>query len=150
MKRVICILLLVLMVVSILPVGAFAAETEESITYFSDGSYLIRSIDCGFGVERSKKSGSSVYSYYGNNGDLEWTATLSATFTYDGSSATCTSSSCSVSISNSAWHLVSKSADKSGNTATGTVSMERKMLGITTGSKTINLSLSCDADGNLS
>lgn len=149
MKRVICVFLVALMVVAVLPVGAFAAETEE-ITYFSDGSYVIRSIDRSFGLERSRKSGSSVYRYYGNNGDLEWTATLSATFTYDGSSATCTSSSCSVSVSNSAWYVISKSSDESGNTATGTVTMGYKTLGITTNKKTIDLILSCDADGNLS
>ncbi len=96
------------------------------------------------------KSGSKVKNYYGSDGSLEWKVTLNGTFTYTGSSSTCTSASCNVSVSYSAWSASGKTAYRSGNTAYGSVTMNRKLLGATVDSVPVSLTLKCDANGNLS
>ncbi len=151
MKRFICYFLFVVMIFALFPleVCAISDDTVNTI-YLDDGAYIIVTIYENGSRASGTKSGTARYDYYASDGDKEWTATLNGTFTYNGTSATCTSSSCSVSISNSAWYLISKSASKSGNTATASVNMGRKILGVTTDKEYIDLSLSCDANGNLS
>lgn len=150
MKKCTSYLLLFVLMISLIPLNAFAAEKNEEVIYFEDGSYMTISIQ-EFGTRASgSKSGTKVANYYGDDGSLAWKATLNGSFTYTGSSATCTSSSISVSISNSAWYTISKSASKNGASATGSVTMGKKLLGATISQVTKNLSLTCDEDGNLS
>ena len=150
-KRLALFILLFVLLFSF-PMQAFAtskAEADDTI-YFEDGSYItITTIEFETRASGSK-SAQRNYSYTTSNGDVCWKATLTGSFTYNGTSATCTSSSCDVTIYESAYYVVSKSAGKSGNTATATVTMGRKLLGITISKDTYNLSLSCDANGNLS
>ena len=96
------------------------------------------------------KSGRATYNYYDSNGARGWTAVLNGTFTYTGSSATCTASNCNITIYDSAWYTVSKSASKSGNSATAAVTMGKKLLGVTVTRVPVDLILTCDANGNLS
>ena len=136
----------------LLPVQALAAnETEAaSIIYFEDGSYITITINVFESRASGSKTGQKNYVYTSNSGTVCWDATLTGTFTYTGSSATCTYSDCSVTVYENNWYIVSKSAAKSGNTATATVTMGRKVLGITIAKDTYNMALSCDANGNLS
>ena len=150
MKKCISWLLLFVLMISLFPISAFAAGEEEEVVYFEDGSYMTISVQ-EFGSRASgSKSGTKVANYYGDDGSLAWRATLNGSFTYTGSSATCTSSSISVSISNSAWYTISKSASKSGASATGSVTMGKKLLGVTVSQISRNLTLTCDKNGNLS
>ena len=91
-----------------------------------------------------------LVSSYNSADELLWKAVLTGTFTYNGTSATCTASSCNVIIYDSDWHEISKSATKSSNTASASVTMGRKFLGITIDKETFYLSLSCDKNGVLS
>lgn len=150
MKRLLSMALAVMLVFCSLSVFAAAAEETVETVYLEDGSYLtIQTITYDTRASGSK-SGSKVYTHHGSNGDDIWKATLSGSFTYNGSSATCTSSSVDVTIYNSAWYTVSKSASKSGNTATASVTMGEKRGGVTVTTLPISLSMSCDKDGNLS
>ena len=151
MKRLMCCVLAIIMVCMFVPVEVDASTNDNvRMIYLETGAYIVITIQESGGRASGTKSGTARYDYYGSDGVKQWTATLNGTFTYNGTSATCTSSSCSVSISNSAWYLISKSASKSGNTATGSVNMGRKILGVTTAKEAIDLTLSCDANGNLS
>lgn len=150
MKHVISVLTLIAMLIMLVPTYAFAEQSSEKIVYFEDGSYIITTITETQSRGAYSKSGTSTSTYYGSDGTAKWKATLSGSFTYNGSSATCTSSSCNVTIYNSSWYTISKSAGKSGNTASGSATVGYKVLGVTTNQVTRNITLSCDKNGNLS
>lgn len=149
MKRVVSFCLLLALVLALFPIYASAAECTEQVIYFEDGSYLTITLEELGSRASGTKSGSKKYTYTAD-GATAWQAVLTGTFSYTGASATCTSSSCSVTINNSAWYTISKSAGKSGNSATATVTMGRKAAGVTVDRYTANITLSCDANGNLS
>jgi len=149
MKRLLCMLLILALVFCLLPAQAMATEDKE-ITYYPDGSYTVTEITYQGTRASQSVTGNKSTSHYGSSGSLNWKATLTGKFTYTGTSATCTSSSISVTIYDSAWSTGSKSASKSGSTAKGTVKMNRKLNGSTVDSVTANLSLTCSATGKLS
>ena len=149
MKKYVSYILIVALLLSMIPMNTFANENME-VFYFEDGSYMTIEIISADTRATNTKSGSKVANYYSEDGSLDWRATLSGSFTYTGSSATCTSSSISVSISNSAWYTISKSASKSGASATGSVAMGKKLLGVTVSQIAKNLTLTCDRNGKLS
>lgn len=151
MKHIVSFAVLIVMAISILSLPANAASTEEIIvTYFEDGSYMTETIIVSNARASGTKTASKVKNYYDGSGNLDWKATLTGTYTYTGSSSTCTSSSINVTIYDSAWYTISKSATKSGNTAYATVTMGQKMLGVTVSEVPASISLKCDANGNLS
>ena len=148
MKKFLCGVCAFLLIVAMLPVSAACAETETIC--FEDGSYA--TIHISFTNSRASGSitGKKTFNYYNSNNVRQWKAVLTGSFTYTGSSATCTSSSMDVTIYDSAWYIVSKSSGKSGSTARGNATVGEKLLGVTVSSVPVSLTLSCDANGNLS
>ena len=152
MKHIIKIIALLMLLV-MLPVGVFAAEDRQkanNVIYLEDGSYITVELVVMDTRATNTKTGSKIYRYKDSDGVELWSATLTGTFSYTGSSATCTASSVSVSIINDKWYTVSKSATKSGASATGEVTMGRKLLGITIDKETVSMRLTCSASGTLS
>ena len=152
MKRCISLFLLAVLLFATFSVNCFASEiTEEYVVErFEDGSYMTERVVSSQTRASGTKSGSKDKVYYNGNGVAEWKVTVSGTFTYTGSSATCTSANCSVSIYNSDWYTISKSATKSGNTATAYATMGEKLLGVKVDEVSTSVSLKCDNNGNLS
>ncbi len=122
----------------------------RSITYFDNGDYLIESVPAVTSVQRGYVTGHIDYIYRSSNGVIQWTATLTGSFTYNGSSATCTASSCVTSVQSGNWSETYNHAYTSGNTAQADITMVRKVLFITVQTETAHLTLTCDANGNLS
>lgn len=149
MKRVFYTLLIVAMMLCLVPTQAMAADDKEVI-HFPDGSHT--TVEIFYQGTRASKTvtGSKVSSHYGSNGSLVWKATLTGHFTYTGSSATCTSSSASVTIYDSSWYTISKSSSKSGDTAYAQITMGQKLAGVTVQKISADMSLTCSADGKLS
>ncbi len=153
MKKIISILLTMVIVV-MLPITAFASEDTSSsnensyTTYFDDGSYSVTTITES--LARSTKSGSKTTTVYNSSDEALWKVTVNGSFTYTGSSVTCTSASHSITIYNDDWYTYSQSSYKSGNKAIANVVMKRKFLGIVVETKEANLTLTCDVNGNLS
>lgn len=148
MKKMLCVVLTFILMLCVIPVHGNATEVE--MIHFEDGCYMtIETVT--FGARASGTvTGTKKSTYYGSDGGSEWVATLTGKFTYTGSSAACNSSSIDVTIYDSDWYVVSKSASKSGNTATGSATMGLKNAGVTTKKVPVSLSLQCDANGNLS
>lgn len=142
--------MLAMLFINLVPFSAYAAENEQSIVFFEDGCYIkveiIESIARASGSKTAKKQ----YTYYDDDNVSQWKVVLNGTFTYTGSSSTCTSSSVDVTIYNSDWYTISKSASKSNNKAVGSAKMGNRPDGVTIKTVPVNLTLSCDADGNLS
>lgn len=141
---------------SISPVSTNAVNenkiiTSSTIEYYADGSYSVITISENVAnVTSTTKSGSKTYTKKDSSGATEWTYTINGTFSYDGSSSSCTSVSDSYSINKNNWSLNSRYHWKNGNTAYGSVTMDYKYLGLTTNSVTRDLTLSCSANGTLS
>lgn len=149
MKRIVTSIILALLVFTMLPFSAFAAEDTsnyDEIIYLDNGDYI--TVEIGQVMARATTvKNSKTYTYRGIDGTVFWTAVLSGTFTYNGTTATCTASSCDVTISNSAWSLTSKTVGKSGGTATAELTMVQKFIGITVKTENISLSLTCSPTG---
>ena len=146
MKRVVSVLMLVFFLFSALPMAGAAEAVSEERIELGDGYYLIaETFQSGARASKSV-SGSKSYTCYDSAGTALWKVTLYGTFTYTGSSATCTASSISTTIYDSSWSTGSKSASKSGNKATGSATMKKS----TVKSVPVSLSLSCSASGSLS
>lgn len=153
MKRTISLLLILVAVLSFLPLGTANAEQnseQKEIIPLEDGAYIEVTIESVATIASGTVTKNKNYTYYTSDGSVEWKITLTGTFIYNGTTSTCTASSCSVTIYNSNWYAVSKSTTKSGNTAYATVTMGLRYLGITVTKQTYNITLTCDKDGNVS
>ena len=146
MKRVVSVLMLVFFLFSALPMAGAAEAVSEERIELGDGYYLIAETFQSDARASKSVSGSKPYTCYDSAGTALWKVTLYGTFTYTGSSATCTASSISTTIYDSSWSTGSKSASKSGNKATGSATMKKS----TVKSVPVSLSLSCSASGSLS
>lgn len=152
MRRCISLFLLAALLLTTFSIHGFASEIMEEhvVERFEDGSYMTEWITVSQTRASGTKTGTKDKVYYNENGEAEWKVAISGTFSYTGSSATCTSASSSVTIYNSDWYTISKSASKSGNTATANVTMGEKLLGVKVDEVSTSVSLKCDANGNLS
>lgn len=153
MKKIIPFLLVLAAVISFFPpntASATGAAEQKEIIFLEDGAYIEVTLESvstiGYGVVTKSKN----YTYYGADKVAEWNISLTGTFAYNGINSSCTLSSCSVDIYDSAWYVVSKTPSLSGNTAYATVTMGYKVLGVTVSKKTYDITLTCDKDGNLS
>lgn len=93
------------------------------------------------------KSASKTYNIKNSSQVTLASFTLSCTFTYDGSTSTCTSASHSEAIYDSTWKFTSATASRSGNKGIGSFIAKCSATGQTV-SKT--LTLTCDKNGNIS
>lgn len=128
LKRIICCVLMMVLLLGSMPVRANASEIET--IYFDDGSYATIELTTYATRASGSKSASKTYNYYDSNNErLLWKAVLTGSFTYTGSGATCTSADMQVTIYNSEWFLYSISDSKSGNVANGSAIVARELLG---------------------
>lgn len=155
MKKIVAVFLSVLMLLAF-PVAAYAGETDDTVVsstveYFEDGSYQVTVIEEQPALTRaSTKSGSKTVKHYNSDDELEWYVKLSATFSYTGSSATCTSATPSYKIYNTKWKVSKSSASRSGRTATGNFEVKYYVLGIPVTTEPVVITLSCSNSGTLS
>lgn len=151
-RRIVSVFLICLLIVGVVLPYAAAAMPDASgeVICFEDGSYMVTMIT---GTD-SRASGSltktKISTYHSSSGDALWAVSVTASFSYTGTSSTCTSSSGNVSIYNSAWYEISCSASRSGNTATCNAEVGKKFLGITVTKVPHTVTLTCDKNGNVS
>ncbi len=152
MKRLACCVMAMVLLAAMLPVfGNAASYGEEVVTeVFADGSYETESIYKMQTRAGGTISGSKVRNHYDTKGTLCWQFVLNGSFSYTGSSATCTSSTCSVSIYSQGWYVISKNASKGGNTASANATMGESSGGVLANQVSASLTLRCDKNGNLS
>lgn len=157
MKRIFSLLLSLIVIFSVFTITAYADDSvensrviSEEIEYYEDGSYAVITLveeDCNtLARAASTKTTYKSYTYRNNDGDVLWAAKLTATFSYTGSSATCTSAKTSYSISKSSWKCSKNTASKSGRTAKGDFTFKKLLLI----SKSVTISISCSNSGVIS
>lgn len=133
---------------------ATSTNTTFTTEVFSDGSYIETIIEeiptANSFTTKSTKSGSKKSTYKDSSGRIIWTITVNGSFSYNGSSSTCTASSISTTCPNTNWKLVNKSARKSGSSAIASATA-KKYVGSTC-IKNIDrtVRLTCSRTGTLS
>ena len=157
------LIVVILMVVSVLPLGVQAADVKsgvnekivsQTVEYFEDGSYATVTVTEEVINTRSStftKTGQKSYTFKNGNGQELWKFTVKGTFSVEqGISATCTSSKYAYSITDDVWELETASATRSSNKALGSATFVKKVLFITADTRACSVTLTCDKNGNLS
>lgn len=132
-----------------------SAPLSETVEYLADGYSLTTSIYAETPVltraSTYEQAGRKVISFKDSNGKLLWDYTISAVFTVNpGVSATCKTCAGTPKIYDNSWSIVSNKPSRSGNKATGTITMQKTVLGTVVQTITRTINLTCDANGNLS
>jgi hypothetical protein len=150
----ICLLLLA----TGMPVFASSDSTATTtIEHLSNGDYIETTIEettPGFSfaplAAYSTKSGSKTISQKNSAGAVQWYVKVTGSFTYNGSTSSCTSASVDSASNVTVWKVSNKSASKSGATAIGktTAKLYSASLVIQTINETVKLT--CSKTGVLS
>ena len=116
-------------------------STSETI-YFEDGSYAVIETVVDEQVTRASKNkkASSTYTYYNSNKVKQWSLKLSDSFSYNGSEAKATISR----TVDHGWACSSKSATRSGATATGKGTFKKGEQ-----QKSCSIKLTCSSTGKI-
>lgn len=124
--------------------------TETSIEMLDNGDYIETIITYyDTNTRAATKSGSKTSNYKNSDGDTLWSVTVNGTFTYNGTTSSCTSVSRSASAYADGWSIKSSSCSKSGNCATATATATQRIL-IATKDYTMTVNLYCSPYGILS
>lgn len=153
MKKVLSFLFIVLIVFCVSINACASYESTTTVEYFEDGSCIETTIVVKEYISTyatQYKDGTKKITYKDEDGIVCWSATLYATFRYTGSSATCTESDVTYTVSNSKWRITSATASKSGNTATADVTAKRYTLGIPVETLNRTITMTCSANGTIS
>lgn len=130
-------------------VTVVATATGE-IRYFADGSTIeVSQREVPSFRASGSKNGAKDYTFKDSSGNVEWIYTILASFTYNGSSATCTNVWDNVTIKEGNWKKYSASFSRSGNMGYSHFVMKRYMLGIPMQTVEDNASIGCNANGGL-
>lgn len=156
-KTLVIFLSLFLLISCFIPTQAVnnSEKSDENtvIEYFCDGSYITTTIiESTNSINRSTstKTGTKTITYSDANGDTLWEAFLHGTFTYNGTTSSCTSTNITYSVYDSDWKITSATSTKSGNKAIGNITAKRYFIGIPTATIDKSATLTCSANGTLS
>lgn len=150
-KSVVSILVCVLLISCVLPYRASAtAQDYGNIIYLDDGSYIIETVTVAGGKAMGTVAGTKTRTCYNSVDVIQWEAVVHGNFTYTGTVAICTSSTCDVTIYNSNCFVDKNLPYISSNRACADVCIGYRMLGITIRKDTYDIRLTCDVNGNLS
>lgn len=126
------------------------ATAAGEIHYFADGSTIEVSQRQVPSLRASGSKNAAVdYTYKDSSGNPEWVYTIWASFTYNGSSATCTNVWDNVSIKEGNWKKSSASFSKNGNSGYSYFVMKRYMLGLPVQTVEDTAKISCNANGGI-
>lgn len=150
MKKVLISLLVISLLVLCFPVSALAAEapaaTRTETVYKPDGSYVVYETTVYESLLRaSTKTARQTGTGYNSSGSKVVSMTLTASFSYSSSSATATKASATCSFYKTGWKKDSGSTYCSGDTA-----YADGYFSSGSDDCAINLSLTCDTQGNIS
>ncbi len=153
MKKILTSLLLMLLIFSPIEICGLESNTSENVyyEYLEDGSYYeITILENTMTRASGTKTATKRTKYVDSSNVTVWEVSVTGTFTYNGSTSTCTAASVAATSYTSNWKITSKSASKSGNKATAKATAKYYYDGslVTTVTKTVTLT--CDKNGNLS
>lgn len=148
-------ILLILMIIFIMmfPFNVFALDKNYHTTYevLEDGSYYETTIqEASINTYALSKSGAKTIKYKDSNGNECWYVKVTGNFTFNGSSAKCTSSVITTGVYNKNWKITNKSSSKSGASAKATATAKYYYNGSVVDTRTKTVTLTCSSNGVLS
>ena len=145
MKKIITLLTIVSSILFLsLPVSAL--DQKKEIIKLDNGYYLETIIE---ETSMARAANQKTASYKNAQGAIMFSVTVTGTFTYTGSSSTCTKSVAEASSKNTNWKISSKSASKSGNKATAKAIAKRYVDGVAVETQNCTVTLICSSNGSL-
>lgn len=139
-----------------IPVSAKTTDNiERTIEYLDNGDYIETiitddTLDSGISLYATNTITKTKTRYYKNSsGTVLWSVAIKATFSYNGSTSTCTSCSHSTTSPGASWYIKTSSHSKSGNTATAKATATHSTI---SGSAdyTRSVTIKCSATGVVS
>ncbi|MBQ7116969.1 MAG: hypothetical protein IJN88_02020 [Clostridia bacterium] len=101
-------------------------------------------------LKRNKTAEKTKYvSYFSADGELLWTAVLTAEFSFNGKKSVCDSADAGCLIYDSDWKLLSKEIRKKDNSASAYFKIRQYKLGVPLKTIEKTITLTCDKDGNI-
>lgn len=143
MKRSVCSILALLFCINLISSTAFAFGPDEERIDYSDGSYAIITTRKSF--VRSVIEHDKNYTYYNSFRVKCFSYTLHASFTYNGTTSRADSCYADIDIYLRGWDVDSHDEYTSGSTAYGSAVFS----GPGGASRSVNLTLTCDKNGNV-
>ena len=101
---------------------------SRQVEQYENGAYAVVTVYDDTIARAGTKTGHKDYKYY-VSGSLAWTYTVHGSFSYNGSSASCTAASATCDIRDSGWKLTSNEAYPSGSAAVAKGTMRRSSDG---------------------
>ena len=127
----------------------FTGLTYPRVVRDVNGGFRVITVDKNGDPVTNQKTATKTIRFYSADGTLQWTMSVTATFTYDGLSVTCSDISTAVEIENKdSWCVKEKTASES--VPSLDVTFGRITLGVITSTPEFSLVLECDSFGNLS
>ena len=155
-KKIIITFLLAL-IVCVPSVSADAAASHSyTVETFADGSYIEsiilpdieKSPLAAFSTSKSITK-TKLSQYKSAQGTTLWSLSITASFTYNGTSARCTSCTPHATVYNNTWKVKSLSSSKSGNQATANVTMTHSKDGLSNNIQK-SVTITCSKNGAVS
>lgn len=161
MKKQICILLMIISLLTIsIPLSASAQTYDApqiSVEYLDNGYYyetIISSQENDINITPSSTTKYITKTKTTNlknaAGVTQWSVSIKATFSYNGSSSKCTSCTPSAKAYGSTWSIKSVTSNKSGNTATATAKATQTGASGLSQTYTKSVTIKCSATGVIS
>lgn len=156
MKRISAFFSVVLLASLILSIFSFSANASVTdgyeIEYLDNGDYIITYIEDGEIDEPDDPKSTTVTKtktskYYNSSGATMWAIRVQGTFTYNGTTCTCTKAAHKATSYASTWTIISASHSKSGNHATATATARHDFGGGITSDYTRSVTLTCSPTG---
>lgn len=158
MKKFLCLLTSVILSCS-LTFSSFAHTSDTTktvskkyIEYTQNGYiYEVDTTECNHSFYKDQtKTVSRTATYKTPTGNPSWSMTIIASFKYNGSSSSCTSSKVETKVYHSAWKITNKTSSHSKNTATAKVTAKLYNNSVVVQTKTKTLTLTCSKTGVIS
>ena len=149
------LLILALVLAFAMPAFATSSSTSTYTEYYTDGSYAKIVITEDSSSSKATKatqtkSGTKGWIFYNANGVQLWKVQITGTFSYTGSTSTCTNVTKATFLYDNAWKVTAESCSKSGNKAMGSFTVKRYALLIPVQTENVSITLTCSANGTLS
>lgn len=153
MKKVLCFILATIFMFSCMTfsISAISSSSNTKIISLENGYYITVTMEeINISRATNTKTGIKNLNIYDSDNNLCVVAKIEGTFTYTGSSSTCTAASITYNIYNDDWKMKSATASKSSNQAVGNITAKRYTLGIPVQTVEKTFYLTCSATGKLS
>lgn len=143
---------------SITPMETKAAQPASSTIEMLENGYYYETIIIDVETEKSNSlratsntiTKKKTTQFKNSSGTVLWSVSITATFTYDGSTSKCTSCTPSAKAYASTWSIRSVTSSKSGNSATATAVARQTAATGNTYDYTKSVTIKCSATGVVS